>query len=77
LRFPEASIEAVTKFCQITGQVLVTDAMIDSKDIAFDVGDLGMDLWKQSSRIFSRTSHGRNVKTIVRVQDPIGLNVVA
>lgn len=43
LGFPEASIKAVTKYRQITGQMLVTDAMIHSTDIAFDVGDQGMD----------------------------------
>ena len=41
LGFPAASIKAVTKFRQITGQVLVTDAVIHFTDIAFDVGDQG------------------------------------
>ena len=49
LDFPEAAIETVAKFCQITGQVFVTDAMIDSTDIAFDVGDQGMDPGEQSA----------------------------
>jgi hypothetical protein len=57
LGFPEASIEAISKFAQVTGQVLVTDAMIDSTDIAFAVGDQSMDPGQQSTRIFSRTSH--------------------
>jgi hypothetical protein len=43
LGFPEASIEAVSKFRQITGQALVTDAMIYSMKIAFEVGDQGME----------------------------------
>jgi hypothetical protein len=71
--FPEASIEAVIKFRQITGQMLVNDAMIHSPDIAFDVGDQGMDPGKQSVCIFSRTSHNGYMKARLRVQDPIGL----
>ena len=50
--FPEASIEAVRKFRQITGQVLATDAMIHSMDIAVDVGDQGMNRGKQSGPLF-------------------------
>lgn len=69
-------MEAVAKFRQITGQVLVTDAMIHSPDIAFDVGDQGMDPGKQSDRVFSRTSHGRYMKARLRVQDPIGLPTI-
>jgi hypothetical protein len=46
----EASIEAVTKFRQITGQVLAADAMIHSTNIAFDVGDQGLDPGNQSGR---------------------------
>ena len=66
LGFPETSIEAVTKFRQIKGQMLVTDARIHSTDIAFDVGDQGMDPGKQSDRVFSRTSHGRYMKARLR-----------
>ena len=76
LGFPEASVEAVTKLSQITGQVLVTDAMIDPTDIAFDVGDQGMDPGKQSDCVFSRTSHDRYMKARLRVQDPIGLPTI-
>jgi hypothetical protein len=43
LRFPEATVETVAKFPQITRPMLITDAMIHSTDIAFDVGDQGMD----------------------------------
>jgi hypothetical protein len=49
LGFREASIAATAKFRQITGQVLVTDARLHSTDIAFDVGDQGMDSGKTSA----------------------------
>ena len=42
LRFPEATIETVTEFRQITGQVLGADAMMDATNIAFDIGDQSM-----------------------------------
>jgi hypothetical protein len=35
LWFPEATIEAVGEFCQVAGQMLGTDAMVDAPDIAF------------------------------------------
>jgi hypothetical protein len=42
LRFPEPAVEPVTEFCQIAGQVLGADAMMDATNIAFDVGDQSM-----------------------------------
>jgi hypothetical protein len=57
LRFPEAPVEAVTEFRQVTRQMLLADAVMDTADIAFDIGGQGMDPVKQSARIFSRTSH--------------------
>ena len=43
LRFPEAAVETVAKFRQVTGQMFGTDAMMDAPDIAFHVSDQGMD----------------------------------
>jgi hypothetical protein len=43
LRFPEAPVEAVTEFLQVPGQVFWADAMMDTTNIAFDIGDQGMD----------------------------------
>ena len=43
LGFPETTVEAVTEFRQITGQVLWADAMMDTTNIGFDIGDQGMD----------------------------------
>jgi hypothetical protein len=43
LRFPEASVEAVTEFRQVTGKVLWADTMMDTTNIAFDIGDQGVD----------------------------------
>jgi hypothetical protein len=42
LRFPKATIEAITKFCQITGEMLGADAMIDTTNIALDIGNQSM-----------------------------------
>ena len=43
LGFPKAPVEAVTKFRQVTRQMLLTDAMMDTADIAFYIGDQGVD----------------------------------
>jgi len=42
LRFPEATVKPVTEFCQIAWQMLGTDAMMDATNVAFDIGDQGM-----------------------------------
>ena len=42
-RFPKAAVETVAKFRQIAGQMFGTDAMVDTPDIAFDIGDQGVD----------------------------------
>ena len=57
LWFPESTVEAVTEFCQITGQVLWTDAMMHTTNIALDIADQGMDPWQDFSRLFSRTGN--------------------
>jgi hypothetical protein len=54
LGFPEASIEAATTFRQITGQVLVTDAMIHSTNTAFDVSDQGLVGWQRGQKLAFR-----------------------
>ena len=43
LRFPEAAVETVAKFRQVTGQMFGTDAVMDAPDVAFHIGDQGMD----------------------------------
>jgi hypothetical protein len=37
LRFPEAPVDAVIEFRQVTGQVLWADAMMNTSNITFDV----------------------------------------
>ena len=44
LRFPEATVEAVTEFRQVPGQVLWADAMMDPTNIAFDIA---IKVWTQ------------------------------
>ncbi len=43
LRLPEAAVETVAKFRQVSGQMFGTDPMMDAPDISFHVGDQGMD----------------------------------
>ena len=43
LRFPEAAVEPVAKFPQVAGQMFGTDAVVDAPNIAFDIGDQGVD----------------------------------
>ena len=57
LRFPEAAVETVAEFRQIAGQMLGADAMVDTPDIAFPIGDQGMDPGQDLRRFFSRTGH--------------------
>ena len=57
LRFPEAPVEAVTEFRQVTGQVLWADAMVDAPDVTFNIGDQGMDPRQDLRRLFSRTRY--------------------
>ena len=56
-RFPEAAVETVAKFRQVTGQMFGTDAMMDAPDIAFHVGDQGMDPGQNLGSFFPRTRH--------------------
>jgi hypothetical protein len=57
LRFPEAPVEAVTEFRQVTGQVLWADAMMDATNIAFDLGDQGVDPGQDLRRLCPRTGN--------------------
>ena len=57
LRFPESTVEAVTEFRQITGQVLWTDPMMHTTNIALDIADQGMDPGQDLRSLLSRTGH--------------------
>ena len=57
LRFPKAAVETVAKFCQLTGQMLGADAMVDPPDIAFHIGDQGMDPRQDLGSFFPRTGN--------------------
>ena len=57
LRFPEAAVETVAEFCQVAGQMLGADAVVDPPDIALDIGDQGMDPGQDLHRLFSRPGH--------------------
>ena len=43
LRFPKATVETIAKFRQVARQMLGANAMVNASDIAFDIGDQGMD----------------------------------
>ena len=57
LGFPEAAVEPVAEFSQVAGQVLGADAVMDAPDIAFDIGDQGMDPGQNRWRLHPRTRH--------------------
>jgi len=57
LRFPEAAVETVAEFRQVTGQMLGAATMMDPPDIAFDIGNQGMDPGQNLHRLFSRPGH--------------------
>lgn len=57
LRFPKAAVETVAEFRQVAGQMLLADAVMDTTDIAFDIGDQGMDPGQDLHCLFSRTGH--------------------
>ena len=49
LGFPKATVKTVAKFRQVAGQMLGADAMVDAPDVAFNIGDQGVnpgqDFW--------------------------------
>jgi len=57
LWFPKAAVETVAKFRQVAGQMLGADAVVDTPDIAFDLGDQGMDPGQNLGSFFPRTRH--------------------
>ena len=76
LGFPEASIETVTKFVQVTGQMLVTDAMIDSTDISFDVGDQSMDPGQYLRSFFPEPGTSHHEETGSIIQEAVALPTI-
>ena len=58
LRFPEATVEAATEFRRVPGQVFWADAMMDTTNIAFNIGDQGVDPGQDLRRLFTRTGDG-------------------
>jgi len=57
LWLPEAPVEAVAELRQVAGQMLLADAVMDTTDIAFDIGDQGMNPGQDLYRLFSRTGY--------------------
>ena len=57
LRFPETAVETVAEFCQVAGQMLGADAVVDTPDIALDIGDQGMDPGQNLGRLLPRPGH--------------------
>jgi hypothetical protein len=57
LRLPEATVEAVTEFRQVPGQVFWADAVMDTTNIAFDIGDQGMVPRQDLRRLFPLTGN--------------------
>ena len=57
LRFPKAPVEAITEFRQVAGQMLGADAMVDTSDVTFNIGDQGMDPGQDLRGLLPRTGH--------------------
>ena len=76
LRFPESTVEAVTEFRQVTGQVLWTDAMMHTTNITLYIGDQGMDPRQDLSRLFSRTGNEPLMTARRTIQKAISLPTV-
>jgi len=53
LRFPEAAVEPGAKIPQVAGQMFGTDAVVDTSNIAFHIGDQGMDPGQDLGRFFA------------------------
>ena len=72
LWFPEAAIETIAESRQAARQMLGTDAMVDAQDIAFCIGDQGVDPRQDLGRLLPRTGrqplmaeNGRSVKEAI------------
>ena len=76
LRFPEGTVEAVTEFRQVPGQVFWADAMMDTTNIAFDIGDQGMDPRQDLRRLFPRTGNEPLMTVGQSIQEAISLPTV-
>ena len=57
LRLPKAAVETVAKFRQVAGQMLGTDAMVDTPDVTFNIGDQGVDPGQDLRGLLPRTGH--------------------
>jgi hypothetical protein len=57
LRFPKAAVETVAEFRQVARQMLRADAMVDTPDVAFSIGDQGVDPGQDLRRLLTRTWH--------------------
>ena len=77
LRLPKTAVEPVAEFRQVAGQMFGADAMVDAPDIAFDIGDQGMDPGQDLGRLLPRTGHQPLMAEIGRsVQKAIALPAV-
>ena len=54
LGFLKTPVETVAKFRQVAGQMLGADPMVDASDIAFNIGDQGMDPGQDLRRLLPR-----------------------
>ncbi len=60
LRSPKAAVETVAKFRQVVGKMLGADAMVDTTNIAFNFGDLGMDPRQDLRRLIPQTGNSHS-----------------
>jgi hypothetical protein len=76
LRFPEASVETVAKFRRVAGQMLGADAVVDTPDDAFDIGDQGLDPGQDLHRLSPRAGHQPLVTAGRVIQEATPLPIV-
>lgn len=77
LWFPEAAVEPVTEFPQIAGQMFGTDAVVDAPNIAFDIGDQGVDPGQDLRRLLPRTGNQPLMLERRSVQEAVALPAVS
>ena len=77
LRFPKAAVETVAEFRQAAGQMFGTDAVVDAPNIAFDIGDQGVDPGQDLRRFFPRRRHQPLVAVTGRsIQEAVALPAI-
>ena len=71
MRFPIPAIKPIAEFRQVMTKMFGTDAVINSTDIALDIGNQGMDPGQEFNRISPRTGNHGLVLALSRIENTI------